>query len=129
MGKRVLKVLLAAALLVGVGIVFLWGTAPRPRIDEEAYKLIREGMHESEIVSILGAEAGDYSTRAFFLWHGGMDSRRHRPDATIWSSDDAQIFVWFDENRLVSDTLIAHPYLIVPKDETIIQKCRRWLRL
>jgi hypothetical protein len=100
------KLLLAAAIAT-VALLALrvpLRTRPRPiTINYSTYELLKPGMHEKEVEAILGAPAGDYSTRAIgFVGSGtsmGVDS-----GGKEWRSNEGIIIVWFDERGAVTGT-------------------------
>ena len=120
-----LHLLVASGLLVGA----FWFFVPKYRSWEERFHDVKVGMNEAQVVEAIGIDAGDYSTGAVVMWDAGLNWRHRRAEAKVWSCDDTEICVWFDTNGLVSDTCIARGYLIEPKDESIVQRLRRWLRL
>jgi hypothetical protein len=93
--------LLAAALAW-----FLWPFAPKHRIDREGYALLRLGMTEQEVESILGVPPGDYGPgKGEIVDYGRFTmliySIKTDPNAKKWLAGSFAITVCFDDQGLV----------------------------
>lgn len=142
--KRLLLILGCLASVLLAGYVTLRLTAPRHRITGENIEAIREGMTEEEVEAILGAPAGDYSSKQT----GGqfpeieiiiIPHRRSRPEWKIitgpdlvksrggkyWVGEATGVWVRFDEAGQVAEIL---PGWSIPSgNESFLTKLRRWL--
>jgi len=149
--KRLLLILGCLGLLLLAGYATLWLTAPRHRITEENIEAIKEGMTEKEVEAILGAQAGDYSskqtggqfaeieviiipapraqpvgkTRSIFTGFTGPDFVKSRGGGKYWVGEETGVWVRFDEAGRVAE---IWPGLSTPSgNESFLDKLRRWL--
>ena len=130
--------LLRLGLLAGLALFgfwfALWWTAPEHRINKESCDQIRNGMTETEVVAIIGASAGDYTTAETEkerdlvrwiltdrVWQAALHGNDIR--SREWLSDNGAIQVLLDQNG----TVISKEFFSI--QATFIAKLRRWLRL
>lgn len=99
-----LVVFLIGAIL-GVGYVVLWLTIPDDPVTFRHVRDLRHGMHESEIIRIIGVKPGDYSTGPARPYHPFMREAVEKylsalgPNDLVWHGDRGTIFVRFDDDR------------------------------
>jgi hypothetical protein len=119
--KRLLLFLgcLAAVLLAGYATLRL--TARQHRITRENVQVIEKGMTEDQVEVILGAPAGDYSSKRRFQFRHVLAKRW---SGKFWGSDEAAIWVHFDEAGPVTKVVYG---LTEPVNESFLAKLRRWL--
>jgi hypothetical protein len=94
--------------------------APRPKVTHENFERIKHGMSEAEVVEILGNSISHHKTE--------VDGKPETmTDVKKWNENKGvRITVWFNLSGVVRDKFIADEAI---KEETIIEKARRWLRL
>lgn len=114
-------------------------------MNRRGFDLIRNGMNEAEVITILGAEPGDYiSGYAHVDCNTGQraglgdapnlipisDFRRKDwlllPGIQRWYSNEGIILIRFDADRLVRDKSFHE---VVPQTEPLLVKLRRWFLL
>jgi hypothetical protein len=131
------------ATLIVAGAIVVWSVTPTDRINEETFKLIRNGMTQPEIEAILMVPPGDYSNGAILI--SRMDPEL--PDLSLgdelpmfvilpvptdkgprikhWIGSDICLVVFFDSEKKVEH---AFRYSVVYlQDESMLDKMRRWL--
>ena len=127
--RRLLLGTSLVATLVVVGVMVLWLAAPKHRINEESFKLIREGMTQQEVEAILRVPPGDYSNGGFVVRvefaNNGYSLMDDKDQKKFWTDNDLQIMVNFDPSGKVHNTRC---YLVIPP-ETFLDRFRSWLRL
>ena len=107
---------LAAVVLAGYGTLRL--TVPRHRITGHNIQTIELGMTEVRVKEILGAEAGDYSTKRLELnWS-------RKAYGKFWIADEAAIWVGFDETGQVAAIIYGWG---LREPESFLANLRRWL--
>jgi hypothetical protein len=101
--------LLAVAILLAA----LWVAMPRPvpapcpvDVRPETGAKLQLGMHEREVVALLGAPAGDYRINKDRGYLDTVDGPLPGPDKAVekqWLTDDCMILVWFarDDGKTV----------------------------
>ena len=122
------RVLLIFGCLAGVLLAaYATGLFPRwHRITNENIGAIRDGMTEREVEAILGAPAGDYSsgTSELALMARRMDRESWNSGAKIWVSDEAGIYIRFDER---GKAVIRMSSSGGRATESFFTKLRHWL--
>jgi hypothetical protein len=117
-------------LLVGAAFLALWPITPRHCITEENLNKIGMGMTEDEVVQILGAPAGDYSTGKH-LYHPeliGGPARVYsgRLACKEWVGDEGKIRVCFEASGRV---FVAYHSGVFRQEQGVLDRLRRWLHL
>lgn len=123
--RRRFLVLSLAAILVGLG-VGLWLLWPHTAITHENADRIQPGMTLAEVEAILGGPARDETGGRFWINQlGSTLFLGNSPESQQWVSDECAVAVWFTDGHVAFHRLD----FVVPKDETPLDKLRRWLRL
>jgi hypothetical protein len=125
MPKRPLKFLLLVAIAACLLMGWLWFTTPEHTVTKEAFRKIKYGMSEAEIVELLKGPGGEPIDRLSFF-----DSEMLEPFPEIqiskyreWSNNGATIAVGFDDEGKVAGGFFFRV------EETAWERARRWLRL
>jgi hypothetical protein len=123
MRNRRLLLWLAGVALIGLGVWIVAGALrPRHNISQAGFELIRAGMTEREVETILGGPAGDYT-------HGRVDPSECIPsgewllDGKEWVGNESIVTVAFDEEGKVLHAQIRE----VPHLPSLWQRLRNLL--
>jgi hypothetical protein len=111
------RLTLGFGLLCCLGLVGVWllrPAAPVHRINRASFEQIQGGMREAEVEALFGTPAGDYTGGAFApadcgvglttIWHGPKDQVAAWE---VWSADEGEILVGFDQERRVAAKLFV----------------------
>ena len=79
-----------------VAFFLQWWFFPTPRINEETYQLISNGMSKQEVKGILRASPGDYG--AGEIYNRGLEPNS---DAEEWLGDNTGIQIYFSPDGKV----------------------------
>jgi hypothetical protein len=131
MKKLLLSVAGFAAIVLAVALGY-WFLQPHPRIDDETANRIKAGMTEADVIAIIGAPPGNYSSHSQNqydaiveswgmgnkIWLGqectlvvllGDDGKVHDKEIVRWESDEAwfdRFLFWFDQRVRGKDVRI-----------------------
>jgi len=95
-------------------------------IDAGTTGQITRGISEADVVRILGAPAGNYSSGHVFVGSGGVFALpRSHVAVREWHTDEAQLSVYFDAQGLVVDSRVFAMKPIVPP--TFLDRVRYWV--
>ena len=126
--RRVL--LLGAVAVVAALVVAVWMVWPRPSaITEENAAKIQLGMTLEQVETILGGPQRDETVGVCVLSEPvvAAPGEFFAPDsAHWWTGSECCIVVWFANGRAGA---VRHYDVLLPADETLIQRLRRWMRL
>jgi len=133
--RSLLKLLLAVALLVGIGVALLWWAMPRHRIGQEGADQITLGMTKDEVAHILRVPSGDYTTLALeemdrigIMLRKCIAVKNHvmKPDTNVeeWLTDRECIIIVFEE-----DKVIHKQYFSLRGRRTFLDQLRKLVRL
>jgi hypothetical protein len=138
MRKRLLLFLVCLVSVLLAGYVTLGLTAPGHRIAEKQIQAINIGMSEAEVETILGAQAGDYTSgqgEGLFMFNprtaespffSGPDLVKRR-GGKFWIGEEAAVWVQFDDAGQVVEILSG---VVIPSgNESFLIKLRHWLRI
>lgn len=129
MWKQLLRQLGILVAVAAVGFVaLLWWTGPRQRFDVLQFYKVDKGMTEAEVVWLLGAPAGNYSsgflrTEYWRSWGGPETGAElvQTEGGKEWIDDKLSLYVLFDEDRRVLASYVGSTYRI----ESVLEKLRK----
>jgi hypothetical protein len=121
--RRILFTTVVAAvvlLLVGIGVYF--SVPPKPGITRENFLRIHKGMPEEQVRSIFGSMG---EPRDFLARHTD-----HEMHLTVWNGGDGVVWIVFDEGKADAGVFDPEHGLSVPlggEPEGLAQRVRRWV--
>jgi hypothetical protein len=135
--RSILFSLLLAIAIIALGWSIYALAKPKERQPGDAfakYELITKEMTESDVVNIMKAPAGDYSTGPIEFPFCGTGLPRElfreckKGESSYfktWTWDDGQVFVAFGKDG----TTLSKSYTPVWPPEPLLDRCLRWLKL
>ena len=118
--KKLLWTGIAAGLTVALYFL-VRPAAPGHNFDRASFEKINKGMTLAEVEAILGAPAGDYTTRPTISeCDVGLG-----PGEKEWVSDEGAISVWFDPDGRILFTSFSPVFLRT--DLTWLERLEMWL--
>ena len=105
---------------------------PGQGITRENCKKIQNGMGEKQVEKLLGCAPRRYHTRPTHVnvicedVPAEHDFNRSREGKKVWFGNRAAIYVYFDEEHLVSSCWCTD---VLPMDEAFVDRLWRWLEL
>lgn len=133
MGRRRLLLVVGAVALLGVAGFVLWLMSPTPGVTWENFHRLRKGMSSSEVEGLLGKPSLPYEA--------SFDNPRQRQQR-IWHGKDVIISLQFDAGQRLLEGVAGseefwanaaeadvEEFQLVPGDESLLDRIRRWLHL
>jgi hypothetical protein len=111
--------------LLGVGAWVLWPKPQVTAITRDNAERIQPGMTLAEVEAILEGPARDETGGRCWTTYISSTLFVHAIDAQEWIGDECAVAVWFHDGRVA----FRHLGDVVPRDERLVDKFRRWLRL
>lgn len=137
MRKRFLVVLALVCLTLLMGYLLLWMTAPNPRTNRKNYEMIREGMTEQEVATILGIPTRQM--RFPKEWHNEAVAERFENAEVVIGQGDDQPWEkrqeWVENSRLIeirfdqSCKVVCKIFVQWPDEGSFTAKVHRWFGL
>lgn len=127
MKMRVLKRLAILAVVAAAGFFVLVVTTPEPPVSKRSFAQIDGTMTEKDLTAFLGPANGDYTMLAKRAYSSDTVSFTDSKavSSKIWQGKGQGILVTFGEDGRVKDAL----YVRYEREENLIAKLKRWLRL
>ena len=127
MNKRLLVRLAILALVAAAGFFVLVLTGPEPLVSKRSFARIDGTMTEQDLVAFLGPPNGDETMLAKRAYDADTVSFTDRKAvfSKTWQGQGQGIHVTFVEFGTVKDAL----YVRYEREESLIAKLKRWLRL
>ena len=127
MKQSVLVRLAILALVAAVGSLVLVFTIPEPPVSKRSFARIGRTMTEKDLMAFLGPANGDETILAKRAYDALF--REFRDGKAVfsktWQGQGQGIHVTFGDDGTVKDAL----YVRYEREETLIAKLKRWLRL